>query len=160
MLRVEYSTKWKQKQTNKKHTNFSIIFRSTIFEKTGWFHFWFWFHLSVFSCLVGCLFVCFPFSRGKEKVEGFYENDESLRNTKIQGNYFSVNSNSDNTFNDNYKTIASQSAPSGTHVKNFLFFRKVMFPSWDIRFFVFLTITWTSKFVTSWWVLAHERVHF
>ena len=38
----------------------------------------------------------------------------------------------------------------------FLFRRKVMFRSQDIQVFVFLTIPWFTKSVTSWWVLVHE----
>ena len=37
-----------------------------------------------------------------------------------------------------------------------LFRRKIMFHSQDIQVFVFLTIPWFSKSVTSWWVLVHE----
>ena len=35
-----------------------------------------------------------------------------------------------------------------------------MFRSRDIQVFVFLTIPWFTKSVTSWWVLVHETVHF
>ena len=38
----------------------------------------------------------------------------------------------------------------------FFFHRKVMFHSQDIQVFVFLTIPWFNKSVTSWWVLVHE----
>ena len=38
----------------------------------------------------------------------------------------------------------------------FLFRRKVMFRSQDIQVFVFLTIPWSAKSVTSRWVLVHE----
>ena len=38
----------------------------------------------------------------------------------------------------------------------FLFHRKVMFRSQNIQVFVFLTMPWFTKFVTSWWVLVHE----
>ena len=38
----------------------------------------------------------------------------------------------------------------------FLFHRKVVFRSQDIQIFVFLTILWFTKFVTSWWVLVYE----
>ena len=37
----------------------------------------------------------------------------------------------------------------------FSFHRKVMFFSEDIQVFVFLTIRWFTKSVTSWWVLVH-----
>ena len=42
----------------------------------------------------------------------------------------------------------------------FLFRRKIMFCSQDIQVFVFLTIPWFTKSVTSRWVLVHEKVHF
>ena len=38
----------------------------------------------------------------------------------------------------------------------FLFHRNVMFRSRDIQVFVFLTIPWFTKFVTSRWVLVYE----
>ena len=38
----------------------------------------------------------------------------------------------------------------------FLFRRKIMFRSQDIQVFVFLTISWFTKSVTSGWVLVHE----
>ena len=38
----------------------------------------------------------------------------------------------------------------------FLFCRKIMFRSQDIQVFVFLTIPWFTKLVTSRWVLVHE----
>ena len=38
----------------------------------------------------------------------------------------------------------------------FLFHRKIMFHSQDIQVFVFLTIPWFTKSVTSQWVLVHE----
>ena len=38
----------------------------------------------------------------------------------------------------------------------FLFHRKIMFCSQDIQVFVFLTIPWFTKSVTSRWVLVHE----
>ena len=41
----------------------------------------------------------------------------------------------------------------------FLFHRKVKFCSWDIQVFVFLTIPWFIKSVTS-WVWVHKTVHF
>ena len=44
---------------------------------------------------------------------------------------------------------------SEAHVKNFLFHRKVMFCSQDIKVFVLLPIPWFTRSVTSWWVL-HE----
>ena len=47
-----------------------------------------------------------------------------------------------------------------SHLKHrlriFLFHRKIMFHSQDIQVFVFLTIPWFTKSVTSRWVLAHE----
>ena len=36
------------------------------------------------------------------------------------------------------------------------FRRKVLFCSRDIQVFIFLTVSWFSKHVTSWWVLVHE----
>ena len=41
-------------------------------------------------------------------------------------------------------------------VKNCLFGRNIMFRSQDIQFFLFVTITWFTKSVTSWWVLVHK----
>ena len=41
----------------------------------------------------------------------------------------------------------------------FSFHRKVMFRSRDIQVFVYLTVSWFTKSVTSWWVLSHDRVH-
>ena len=38
----------------------------------------------------------------------------------------------------------------------FLFRRKIMFRSQDIQVFIFLTIQWFTKSVTSQWVIAHE----
>ena len=38
----------------------------------------------------------------------------------------------------------------------FLFHRKVMFHSQDTQVYVFVTIPWFTKLVTSWWVLVHE----
>ena len=56
-----------------------------------------------------------------------------------------------------YKTITSQNVSSEAQVKNFfLLCRKVMFYSQDIQVFVFLTIPWFIKSMTSWWVLVHE----
>ena len=47
-----------------------------------------------------------------------------------------------------------------SHLKHrlriFLFHRKIMFHFQDIQVFVFLTIPWFTKSVTSRWVLAHE----
>ena len=37
-----------------------------------------------------------------------------------------------------------------------LFPRKLMFRSRDIQIFIFFTISWFTKSVTSWWVLVHE----
>ena len=44
----------------------------------------------------------------------------------------------------------------------FLFHRKVMFRSWDIQVFVFLTMPCFTKSVMSWWVLIStwDMVHF
>ena len=43
-----------------------------------------------------------------------------------------------------------------THrLRIFLFQRKVMLHSWDIQAFVFLIIPWSTKSVTSWWVIVH-----
>ena len=53
-----------------------------------------------------------------------------------------------------YKTIMSQDVPSKAQIKNFLYRRKIMFHSQDIQGFVFLTIKWFTKSVTSRWVLA------
>ena len=58
-----------------------------------------------------------------------------------------------------YKTIASQNVTSQAQLKNFLFFRKVIFRFRDIQVLVFLTIPWFNKSVTSWWVLVHETVY-
>ena len=51
-----------------------------------------------------------------------------------------------------YKTITSQ-------VKNFFCFIEVMFHSRDIQV-IFLTISWFTKSMKSWWVLGHETVNF
>ena len=56
-----------------------------------------------------------------------------------------------------YKTIISQNVSSEAQVKNILFDKKIMFRSRDIQVFVFLTIRYFTKFVTS-WVL--DRMHF
>ena len=53
-----------------------------------------------------------------------------------------------------YKTIMSQDVSSKAQIKNFLYLRKIMFHSQDIPGFVFLTIKWFTKSVTSRWVLA------
>ena len=37
-----------------------------------------------------------------------------------------------------------------------MFHRKVIFHSWYIQVFVFLTIHWFIKYVMSWWELVHE----
>ena len=39
----------------------------------------------------------------------------------------------------------------------FLFCRKVMFDIQDIQVFIFLTITWFTISVMSWWVLRHRQ---
>ena len=49
-----------------------------------------------------------------------------------------------------YKTITSQNVSSEALVKNFLIYRKVMFCSQDIQVFVFPTIHYFTKSVTSW----------
>ena len=41
-------------------------------------------------------------------------------------------------------------------LKIILFHSKVMFRSWDIQVFLFLTIPWFTKSVTSWWVSVYE----
>ena len=51
-----------------------------------------------------------------------------------------------------YKTITSQNVSSDSQVK------KVMFHSQVIQVFVFLTIPWFTKSVTSWWVLVYETM--
>ena len=53
-----------------------------------------------------------------------------------------------------YKIITSQNLRHRLRI--FLFHRKVMFHSQDIQVFVFLTISWFAKSVTSWWVLVLE----
>ena len=53
-----------------------------------------------------------------------------------------------------YKTIMSQDVSSKAQIKKFLYLRKIMFHSQDIPGFVFLTIKWFTKSVTSRWVLA------
>ena len=55
-----------------------------------------------------------------------------------------------------YKMKTSQNVSSEAQIKNFLFRWKIMFRSQDIQVFVFLTISWDTKSVTSWWVLIHE----
>ena len=56
-----------------------------------------------------------------------------------------------------YKTITSQNVPPIAQIKIFLFRTKIMFCSQDIQVFVFLTLPWFTKSVTSRWVLVHER---
>ena len=58
--------------------------------------------------------------------------------------------------NDNF----SKSFIWGTGYEFFLFCRKVMFRFQDIQVFIFLTISWFTKSVMSWWVLVLETVHF
>ena len=41
-------------------------------------------------------------------------------------------------------------------LRMFLFHWRVVFHSQDIKVFVFLTIQWFTKSVTSWWVLVHK----
>ena len=55
-----------------------------------------------------------------------------------------------------YKMITFQNVPSEAQIKNFLFPWKVLFHSQDIQAFVFLTIPWFNKSVTSWGVLVHK----
>ena len=55
-----------------------------------------------------------------------------------------------------YKAIISQNVPSKAQIKNFLFRRKIMFRSQDVQVFLFLTIPWFTKSVSSRWVLVHE----
>ena len=43
-----------------------------------------------------------------------------------------------------------------TGLRSFLFSRKVMFCTQNIWSFLFLTITWFTKPVTTWWVFVHE----
>ena len=60
------------------------------------------------------------------------------------------------TRTDNGKaTVTSQNVSSEAQANVFLFFRKVVFRSQEIKVFVFLTTSWFTKSVTSWWVL-HE----
>ena len=63
-----------------------------------------------------------------------------------------------------YKTITSQNTPSEGQAENFLFRRKVMFQSQEIRRFLFLTIPWFIKSVTLRWVHetsdTRESLHF
>ena len=54
------------------------------------------------------------------------------------------------------KMITSQNVPSEARLRIVLFYRKVMFRSRDISVFVFLTIPWFTKSVTSCWLLVHE----
>ena len=55
-----------------------------------------------------------------------------------------------------YKTITSQNVPLKQRLRTFLFRRRIMFRSQDIQVFLFLTIPWFTKSVTSRWVLVHE----
>ena len=56
-----------------------------------------------------------------------------------------------------YQAINSQNMSSEARVKKiFNFVEKVMLRSQDIKVFVFLTIPWFTKSVTSWWVLVHK----
>ena len=58
-----------------------------------------------------------------------------------------------------YKKITSQNVSSEPHLKIFfLFQRKAMFCSQDVRVFVFLTIPWFTKSTKSRWVLVHKTV--
>ena len=55
-----------------------------------------------------------------------------------------------------YKAITSQNVSSETQVDNFYFVERLYSFS-RYSSFVFLTFPWFTKFVTSWWVLAHEK---
>ena len=55
-----------------------------------------------------------------------------------------------------YKIITAQNMSSKRTLRIFLFRRKVMFRSQGIQVFVFLTIQWFAKPVTSWRPLVHE----
>ena len=56
-----------------------------------------------------------------------------------------------------YKTITSHNCHLRRWLRIFLFRRKVIFQVFqDIQIFVFLTIPWFSKNMTSWWVKVHE----
>ena len=55
-----------------------------------------------------------------------------------------------------YKTIASQNVPPKAQIKHLFISYKNYVPSQDIQVFVFLTIPWFTKSVTSRWVLVHE----
>ena len=48
-----------------------------------------------------------------------------------------------------YKTITSQTVSFEVQLRTFLFLRKVMFRSEDLQVFVFLTVPWFTKSVTS-----------
>ena len=54
-----------------------------------------------------------------------------------------------------YKTTTSQNVSSKAQIKNF-FRRKIMFRFQSIQVFVFLTIPWFTKSMTSRWVLVHK----
>ena len=54
-----------------------------------------------------------------------------------------------------YKDVYVNSFFPGT-TRLWIFRRKVMFHSQHIQVFIFLTIPWFTKPVTSWWVLVHE----
>ena len=55
-----------------------------------------------------------------------------------------------------YKTIILKMCYLRYRLRIFLFQRKVRFCSQDIQDFVFLTILWFNKSVTSWWALVYE----
>ena len=55
-----------------------------------------------------------------------------------------------------YKTITTQKVSFEAQVQIFFILSKVMFRSQDIQVFVYLTIPWLTKSVTSRWVLVHE----
>ena len=55
-----------------------------------------------------------------------------------------------------YKSITSQNVSSTAQINNFFICRKIMFHSQDNQVFVFLTVPWFTKSVTSRWVLVHE----
>ena len=54
--------------------------------------------------------------------------------------------------------ITSQKCHLRHKLRIFLFHRKVMFCSGDIQVFLFLTVPWFIKSVTSWLVLVHEAM--
>ena len=53
-----------------------------------------------------------------------------------------------------YKMITSQNILVGAQVRFFLFCWKFMLHSWEINFFIFVSIPWNLKSMASWWALA------